>query len=169
MDPADRPGRPQELHHPGARAPAATGEHELIVADLDRLRRLNEALGHERADLVLAALGSRLSAAFPPGALLARIGEDEFAALAPSVVSPGAEALRRRLEQPLRVAGFDIHPTLSIGAVEAPGGEDAPRPPSCCAAPSWPWRPPGPAAAAGRRLRRGLEATACRAWRWRAT
>jgi c-di-GMP-specific phosphodiesterase len=102
------------------------GRHELIVADLDRLRRLNEALGHERADLVLAALGSRLAAAFPAGALLARIGEDEFAALAPSEVSPGPDALRRALEQPLRVAGFDIHPTLSIGAVEAEGGLDAP-------------------------------------------
>src|SRR3954452_5999880 len=89
------------------------GEHELIVADLDRLRRLNEALGHERADLVLAALGSRLAAAFPTEAILARIGEDEFAALAPAGASPGAEALRRSLEQPLTVAGFDIRPTLS--------------------------------------------------------
>lgn len=102
------------------------GRHELIVADLDRLKRLNEALGHERADLVLAALGSRLAAAFPAGALLARIGEDEFAALAGSEVSPGPDALRRALEQPLRVAGFDIHPTLSIGAVEADGGIEAP-------------------------------------------
>jgi c-di-GMP-specific phosphodiesterase len=102
------------------------GSHELIVADLDRLRRLNEALGHERADLVLAALGSRLAAAFPQGTLVARIGEDEFAALAPVGQSPGPEALRRALEQPLRVAGFDIHPTLSIGAVECQGGEDAP-------------------------------------------
>ena len=104
----------------------APGEYELIVADLDRLRRLNEALGHERADLVLAALGSRLAAAFPPGALLARIGEDEFASLAPKTISPGAEALRSALEQPLRVAGFDIHPTLSIGAVTAAGGDEAP-------------------------------------------
>jgi c-di-GMP-specific phosphodiesterase len=102
------------------------GRQELIVADLDRLRRLNEALGHERADLVLAALGSRLAAAFPPGALLGRIGEDEFAALCPVASSPGAEGLRAALEQPLRVAGFDIHPTLSIGAVDAQGGEDAP-------------------------------------------
>jgi c-di-GMP-specific phosphodiesterase len=102
------------------------GRHELIVADLDRLRRLNEALGHERADLVLAALGSRLAAAFPPDAVLARIGEDEFAALCVAGASPGADALRRALEQPLRVAGFDIHPTLSIGAVEAHGGADAP-------------------------------------------
>jgi c-di-GMP-specific phosphodiesterase len=102
------------------------GRHELIVADLDRLRRLNEALGHERADLVLAALGSRLAAAFPPDAVLARIGEDEFAALCVAGASPGADSLRRALEQPLRVAGFDIHPTLSIGAVEAHGGVDAP-------------------------------------------
>lgn len=104
----------------------APGQHELVVADLDRLRRLNEALGHERADLVLAALGSRLAAAFPPGALLARIGEDEFAVLAPAARPTAAETLRHALEQPLRVAGFDIHPTLSIGAVEAQGGDEAP-------------------------------------------
>jgi c-di-GMP-specific phosphodiesterase len=104
----------------------APGAQQLIVADLDRLRRLNEALGHERADLVLAALGSRLSAAFPPEALLARIGEDEFAVLTPAELSPGPDGLRRALEHPLRVAGFDIHPTLSVGAVEAQGGVDAP-------------------------------------------
>ncbi len=102
------------------------GEYELVVADLDRLRRLNEALGHERADLVLAALGSRLAAAFPKGALPARIGEDEFAVLAPDGVARPAERLRAALEQPLRVAGFDIYPTLAIGAVRAEGGSDAP-------------------------------------------
>ncbi len=102
------------------------GSYDLVVADLDRLRRLNEALGHERADLVLAALGSRLSAAFPPDALLARVGEDEFAALASSGEGDASERLRMALEQPLRVAGFDIYPTLSIGALKVEGGEDAP-------------------------------------------
>jgi len=104
----------------------APGSYDLVVADLDRLRRLNEALGHERADLVLAALGSRLSAAFAPGAILARVGEDEFAALAPSGGGDASERLRMALEQPLRVAGFDIYPTLSIGALKVEGGEDAP-------------------------------------------
>lgn len=103
-----------------------SGRHQLVVADLDRLRRLNEALGHERADLVLAALGSRLAAAFPPDALLARVGEDEFAVLSPARSPSAAEVLRGALEQPLRVAGFDIHPTLSVGAVEAHGGGEAP-------------------------------------------
>jgi c-di-GMP-specific phosphodiesterase len=104
----------------------AAGAYTLVVADLDRLRRLNEALGHERADLVLAALGSRLAAAFPPQVMLARVGEDEFAVLAPADVAEPAEMMRRAMEQPLRVAGFDIFPTLSIGAVEAEGGADAP-------------------------------------------
>src|SRR4030095_5578984 len=81
------------------------GRHELVVADLDRLRRLNEALGHERADLVLAALGSRLAAAFPTDAVMARIGEDEFAVLTSAGAAPGADVLREALEQPLRIAG----------------------------------------------------------------
>jgi c-di-GMP-specific phosphodiesterase len=102
------------------------GSQTLVVADLDRLRRLNEALGHERADLVLAALGSRLAASFPRNALAARVGEDEFAVLVQANGEDPAERLREALEQPLRVAGFDIYPTLSIGAVEADGGADAP-------------------------------------------
>jgi c-di-GMP-specific phosphodiesterase len=104
----------------------APGVHQLIVADLDRLRRLNEALGHERADLVLAAVGSRLAASLPPQALAARIGEDEFAALCPAAAAPALESLRRELERPLRLAGFDIHPRLSLAVVEAVGGADAP-------------------------------------------
>jgi c-di-GMP-specific phosphodiesterase len=100
--------------------------HELVVADLDRLARLNEALGHERADLVLAALGSRLAAAFPSDALIGRIGEDEFAVLVqPSGFEP-ADMLRNAMERPLRIAGFDIHPTMSVGAASADGGDDAP-------------------------------------------
>ena len=100
--------------------------YTLVVADLDRLRRLNEALGHERADLVLSALGSRLSAAFSQDCLLARVGEDEFAVLAAMDIPRPAEVMRAKLEQPLRIAGFDIVPTLSIGAVTAEGGPDAP-------------------------------------------
>jgi len=101
--------------------------HMLVTADLDRLSRLNDALGHERADLVLAALGSRLAAAFPADVVMGRVGEDEFAVLVDPAAFPAAsESLRAALEKPLRIAGFDIHPTLSIGAVTADGGEDAP-------------------------------------------
>lgn len=100
------------------------GRHLLVVADLDRLRRLNEALGHERADLVLAALGSRLAAALPPGTPVARIGEDEFAALCFGA-GVDIDTLKAELERPVRVAGFEIHPKLSLGVVETQGGPDA--------------------------------------------
>jgi len=98
----------------------------MMVVDLDRLRRLNEALGHERADMVLAALGSRLLGAFSSDTLLARIGEDEFAILTPATAEGPAKLVRAALEQPLRVAGFDIYPTLSMGQVRAEGGDQAP-------------------------------------------
>ena len=101
----------------------ASGDRMLVVADLDRFRRLNEALGHERADLVLAALGARLAAAFPSEALTARVGEDEFAVLTPRGRPGPEEVLRRALEQPLRISGLDIHPTLSLGAVVAKEGD----------------------------------------------
>ena len=104
------------------------GEYEMVVGDVDRLRRLNEALGHERTDLVLSALGSRLAAAFPKDASPARIGEDEFALIVPKGTSHSSYRMREALEQPLRVAGFDIYPTVSIGAVVVEGGADAPDP-----------------------------------------
>jgi c-di-GMP-specific phosphodiesterase len=100
------------------------GEYQLAVADLNRLRRLNEALGHERADLVLAALGSRLATAFPPQVLMGRIGEDEFALLSDTAGGDITEHLRRALEQPLRIAGFDIHPSLTVGSVLCRGGPE---------------------------------------------
>ena len=102
------------------------GEYEIVVGDVDRLRRLNEALGHERTDLVLSALGSRLAAAFSKEASPARIGEDEFAVIVQKTASHASFRLREALEQPLRVAGFDIYPTVSIGAVVVEGGPDAP-------------------------------------------
>jgi c-di-GMP-specific phosphodiesterase len=104
----------------------APGDYQLLVADLDRLRRLNEALGHERADLVLAALAGRLAAALPPQALAARIGEDEFAVFCPMPLAPTTAALLRELEQPLKLAGLTINPKLSLARVEAAGGADAP-------------------------------------------
>jgi c-di-GMP-specific phosphodiesterase len=104
---------------------AEPGVYDLVVADVDRMRRLNEALGHARADLVLSALGSRLSAAFPGDTAPARVGEDEFALLIPDGGSGALHRLREALEQPLSVAGFDIYPTVSIGAVRTEGGPDA--------------------------------------------
>ncbi len=104
---------------------AASGPIRLIAADLARLRRLNEGLGPERADLVLKVLGSRLAAALPPGCSAARIGEDEFAFFVDE--TEGGEdpipLLRAVLERPLSIRGVDIHPNLWVGSARSDGGD----------------------------------------------
>jgi c-di-GMP-specific phosphodiesterase len=104
---------------------AQAGDYDLVVADLNRFRRLNEALGHERADLMLALLAERLRDAFGETALMARLGEDEFAVLTQRGFPRVSERMRGALERSLSIAGFDIHPTFSMGAVSVDGGEAA--------------------------------------------
>ena len=117
--------RPAFLAHVGARLKRSGGVR-LIAADLARLRRLNEALGPAGADLVLQALASRLASAFPVETAPARIGEDEFALLVEDDAE-NAEAgvrLREAMERPLRIRGFDIHPSLWMAESWAEGGLD---------------------------------------------
>ena len=99
------------------------GNFDLVVADINRFRRLNEALGHERADKVLEILAQRLSQEFPDHAVLARLGEDEFVVLTERGFPRISERMRGALEQPLAFAGFDIQPSLSMGAMSIEGGD----------------------------------------------
>jgi c-di-GMP-specific phosphodiesterase len=91
------------------------GVWQVIVCDLDRLKRLNENLGHDRADLVLSTLAARLLARFGWDALPARVGEDEFAVCLPGDLEQPDAVLRATLEQPIRIAGIDVYPSFSVG------------------------------------------------------
>ncbi|TDC42791.1 bifunctional diguanylate cyclase/phosphodiesterase [Micromonospora sp. KC213] len=50
----------------------------LLLFDVDRLRRVNESLGHAAGDKVLVEVADRLRAYAPAGALVGRAGGDEF-------------------------------------------------------------------------------------------
>jgi c-di-GMP-specific phosphodiesterase len=104
---------------------ACEGDYDLVVGDLNRFRRLNEALGHERADLVLGILAQRLRDAFDETSVLARLGEDEFAVLTLRGFPRVSERMRNAMERTIVIAGFDIHPTFSMGAVSVEGGNAA--------------------------------------------
>lgn len=105
---------------------AEPGSIRLVAADLARLRRLNEGLGPERADLVLKVLGARLSGAVAAACAAARIGEDEFAFILEDTAGDDPlPQIRQRLEAPLSIRGVDIHPSLWIGTARADGGLDA--------------------------------------------
>jgi diguanylate cyclase (GGDEF)-like protein len=96
----------------------------LLLLGLDRLRTLNDSLGHEVGDLWLHEAGARLTDAFDPPALVARLGNDEFALLAPaqplraddSALTGLGEALLHRLRQPFDGDGGEHHLTASAGA-----------------------------------------------------
>ena len=88
----------------------------LLILDLDGFKQVNDQLGHEVGDQLLAQVAQRLDRVMPRGALLARLGGDEFGALVPG--HDGVEvavALRATLEFPFSVAGHEIKLGVSIG------------------------------------------------------
>jgi diguanylate cyclase (GGDEF)-like protein len=77
--------RPDDRH---AAVVAATGRPlALAVADLDRFASVNERLGMDAGDRVLATFERTLTGSLGPDAIVARIGGDEYA-----VAMPGASA-----------------------------------------------------------------------------
>lgn len=96
----------------------------LLLLGMDRLRALNDSLGHEIGDLWLHEAGARLSDAFDPPALIARLGNDEFALVSPAqplradnaALLGLGEALLHRLRRPFFGHGGEHHLTASAGA-----------------------------------------------------
>lgn len=104
----------------GSKTPA------VVLIDLDRFKEINDALGHQVGDLVLAAVSTRLAARVPAGATIARLGGDELALLLPHVSLPEAAQVARdlldTLDEPFHVQDTSLHLDASIGITEvAPG------------------------------------------------
>jgi diguanylate cyclase (GGDEF)-like protein len=79
-----------------------TDEVSLLLVDIDRFKDINEALGHDTGDRVLAEVGSRLQSVLREGQLLARLGGDEFAVLLPGADEKAAHRVAALLRQALR-------------------------------------------------------------------
>ncbi len=96
----------------------------LLVADLDRFRAVNDALGRPAGDEVLDSVTDRLRSMLPPPHLVVRLGGDEFAVVAPALGAPTeaaelAERIRRSLDHPVRIAGAEVAVAISIGVAVA--------------------------------------------------
>jgi diguanylate cyclase (GGDEF)-like protein/PAS domain S-box-containing protein len=96
----------------------------LLYLDLDGLKRVNDTLGHEAGDYLLAEFAARVHACTRGPDLFARVGGDEFVLLLPETDLRGAEDVARRiidaLHDPVRIDGTAISCGVSIGIAEQP-------------------------------------------------
>ena len=97
----------------------------ILWADLDRFKRINDALGRVAGDLFLQAAGQRFRDTVQARGIVARIGGDQFAVLLPEIdTQREAEDLAQDLVEAFREPfGFEDKQTyihVSIGATVFP-------------------------------------------------
>ncbi|WP_431234855.1 putative bifunctional diguanylate cyclase/phosphodiesterase [Mycolicibacterium psychrotolerans] len=103
------------------------GPVSVLFLDLDRLKAINDYLGHHAGDWFIQAFAERLREETGDGDVIARLGGDEFVIVpAGSVDAEAAEALAHRLQDALRdrvtIGGETLTRTVSAGvAVGVPG------------------------------------------------
>ena len=102
----------------------------VLIAELDHLRKLRDALGLHAAELVLQIVGERMRGLFPNDGTIASIGGTQFALLINECDAAAdafaADALSRIAES-IDYAGTTLNITASIGIVAYPAdGDDAP-------------------------------------------
>src|SRR5262249_9519771 len=103
----------------------------VLFLDVDRLKVVNDSLGHAVGARVIQPVGARFRAAVGEVATVARLGGDEFILLLPDVgqavdAAKVAEKVLESLREPLLIEGREIVATASIGISLYPDdGQDA--------------------------------------------
>lgn len=72
----------------------------MLYIDLDNMKKINDDLGHSYGDIALVETANILTATFRDSDIIARMGGDEFAALALDCID-GSESMRLRLAENL--------------------------------------------------------------------
>ncbi len=97
----------------------------LYFIDLDYFKTINDTLGHDVGDKLLAAVAARLTGALGNDSRIARLGGDEFAILRMEIVNE-ADALRFAgaivsiIKRPFLIDGHQLVITNSIGGAISP-------------------------------------------------
>jgi diguanylate cyclase (GGDEF)-like protein len=110
-------------------AEAHNGKLAVLFLDLDRFKFINDTLGHEVGDKLLATMAQRLKGCVRADDCVARLGGDEFTVLLGDLPNSGvaasvAQNICRTVSAPLFIDDQEIVVTASIGIALYP--EDGP-------------------------------------------
>jgi diguanylate cyclase (GGDEF)-like protein len=106
-----------------AQAGRAVSPLSIALLDLDHFKQINDTLGHERGDDVLAAFGALVRGEIRASDLAGRTGGEEFAILLPDTDRASAIILADKVRTALhrlRVKGVDRPITASFGVATFP-------------------------------------------------
>ena len=114
----------EELH----RAERYNNILSIVMADLDRFKKVNDTYGHDVGDRVLKAIGKFLQQNIRDVDVVGRYGGEEFVLMIPEAAKDAAYSLSERLRKNLSEVKFENLPpiTISLGIATYPqDGKDA--------------------------------------------
>jgi diguanylate cyclase (GGDEF)-like protein len=98
-----------------------SGRHPAVLsADVNKLKKVNDELGHRAGDALLVEVGRRLRNACRPFDVPARLSGDEYAVLCPEVATEHdarqlVQRLSRAVNGPASLCGEQVVITISVG------------------------------------------------------
>ena len=100
----------------------------LVIADIDRFKRVNDTYGHLAGDEVISSVAHLMAATLGDLGLLARVGGEEFALLSAGapmrLLEDKLAAVRDRLATtPIPTRGIEVQVTISAGVAASRPGE----------------------------------------------
>jgi len=96
----------------------------VLLLDVDHFKNVNDSLGHAMGDLLLVAIGERLSQSLRAADTVARFGGDEFTILVEPVTDAtgstrAAERIQRAIAAPFLIGEVEIFVSISVGVTLA--------------------------------------------------
>jgi diguanylate cyclase (GGDEF)-like protein len=100
----------------------------ILVMDIDNLKAINDAQGHDVGDKILVGVARAVSGVLRGGDLLARTGGDEFVAVVSGTDDADARRVIERIEEAVsRINAQGVRASISIGSACCGKNGDADR------------------------------------------